>query len=178
MNIFVLSHDPRKAARYHNDRHVVKMILETAQILATAHYLVDGHKMMHRNIGPVPLRPTHIHHPCVRWACENQKNYFWLWELGEALLDEYTLRYGKTHKFDDMLRNKLFAFPINLPPADAMTKRPLCMPDQFKSADPVASYRAYYFREKRHIASWKSPASTPTWWTRLERLDAVTSTGE
>lgn len=85
MQVFVLDKDPVLAARYHCDKHVVKMIVETCQLLCTAHHL-------HGSEQP-PYRKTHVNHPCAIWARESRANYDWLIQLGFALSDEYTLRY-------------------------------------------------------------------------------------
>jgi phage-related protein len=80
MNIFILDKDPKKIAMYHNDKHVVKMIVETAQLLCTAHH-VSGTN------GDIPYRKTHQNHPCSIWARESIENYNWLLTLLKELLD-------------------------------------------------------------------------------------------
>ena len=89
MNIFYLDKNPKLCAQYHVDRHVVKMILETAQLLSTAHWLTGGEG---------PYRATHKNHPSAIWARSNKSNYNWLCKLGLELCEEYTYRYGKIHK--------------------------------------------------------------------------------
>lgn len=176
MNIFVLDTDPKLAALYHNDRHVVKMILETTQLLSTAHHMLDGAELAVKNIGMAPLWPTHVNHPCAKWARENSANYLWLYSLGVALLDEYTLRYGKMHSYELLLRLKLKTLPRNIERVDAkMTPWPQCMPDRFRHRDTVTAYRQYYFGAKKHIASWRAPAAKPSWWKRFEK-QTTTST--
>lgn len=98
MNIFVLDKDPVKAARFHNDRHVIKMILESAQLLSTAHVVLDGEKVAAYDV-PFLLRPTHVNHPCAIWARATGANYDWLYRLLVGLLAEYTRRYGKVHRY-------------------------------------------------------------------------------
>lgn len=163
MNIFVLDNDPLRAAMYHNDRHVCKMILESAQILATVHSLCDS------VIDGVPLRPTHVHHPCVKWAAEGHDNYLWLKFLFVGLLGEYTTRYCKTHSYA-AFASKFIRVPDKL--VGLSTPHVQCIPDKYKvEADPVLAYRRYYFYEKRHLAHWRYPRSMPDWY----RLDVLSS---
>jgi hypothetical protein len=110
MNIFVLDSSPEKAAEYHCDKHVVKMILETCQLLSTAHRVLDGEVGVSNNGGSLKLadadmdttllRSTHTNHPCAVWVRESEANYRWTWRLLCALCDEYTARYGKRHTYD------------------------------------------------------------------------------
>lgn len=154
MNIFVLHAQPRTAARMHCDKHVVKMVMETAQLLSTAHYLAGSHAK------PM-LEPTHINHPCSVWARDCAGNYGWLWMLGVALCDEYTHRYQRTHSYDALLRITLQWMPRNI---SRQRRKPFvyCGPAQYYSRDPIASYRAYYIGEKARFARWKS-REVPSW---------------
>lgn len=92
MNIFVLDRDVKKCAIYHNDKHVVKMILESAQLLCGVHHMTES------NINDIPYKLSHKNHPCSIWAREDISNYLWLCELGLELCKEYTYRYGRRHK--------------------------------------------------------------------------------
>ena len=96
MNIFILDENPKKCAEYHNDKHVVKMILETAQLLCGVHHMVES-KL------DVPYKLSHKNHPCSIWARECIENYVWLCDLGMELCLEYTYRYGKRHKSQDII---------------------------------------------------------------------------
>jgi hypothetical protein len=157
VNIFVLSWHPDKAAEYHADKHVVKMIVETAQLLSTAHHVIDGDLAL-----PGLYKPTHANHPCAVWARENISNYQWLHNLGVALLAEYTKRYGKRHKTSDVME------ALKIPPQGiahgVQTPFALAMPDAYKHHDPVVAYRRYYQGEKASIATWKH--SKRPWWTK------------
>jgi len=134
MNIFVLDLDPFLAAHYANDRHCVKMILESCQLLSTAHHLVR----------------------------QSSANYEWLVKHTMGLLDEYTLRYGKIHKCDSILTPQLLDAPNRIPHGD-LTPFALAMPDQYKVYDdPVTSYRNYYIGEKLSFSTWKH-GITPSW---------------
>lgn len=145
MNIFILDLDTRVAASYHNDKHVVKMILETAQLLCNVHYSVDK---------DAPYKKTHYNHPCSIWARNSLSNYIWLCNLGKDLCKEYTERYGKIHKTEEvidwLIKNKPDIPDIGLTPfAQAM-------PDKYKDPDPVIAYRKYYVNEKLRISNWKN----------------------
>ena len=152
MNIFVLDKDPKTCAVYHNDKHVVKMILETAQLLCGVHW-VEG--------GEAPYKLSHKNHPSAIWTRECVENYIWLCDLGLELCNEYTYRYGKRHKSQDIIEWCLLNVP-NIPEKGDITPFALAMPDECKVGDAVASYRVYYMVEKRSLASWKM-RSIPTW---------------
>lgn len=156
MNLFILDSNPMKAARDHCDRHVVKMILETAQLLSTAHRVLD-------QCDDVELyKATHINHPCAKWVRECSDNYLWAYHLFIALCDEYKTRYGKIHVTDTKLRSRLARPPRNIK-YGIQTPFVLAMPEECKVSNPVASYRLYYLMHKAPIATWKT--QPPTWWT-------------
>ena len=106
MNIFVLDTDPRKCAIYHNNVHCIKMILETAQLLSGVHW-VQG--------GTAPYKLSHKNHPCAIWARECIENYVWLCDLGIELSKEYSYRYGKRHKSQDIIEWCLLNIPSPTP---------------------------------------------------------------
>lgn len=174
MNIFLLDERPWWAARYHNDRHVVKMILETAQLLCTAHVQLDGEATAKARIGDLILRPTHANHPCAKWVREAKLNYEWLHDLGTCLLLEYRFRYGKKHAYEG-LYVRLEKPPLNIEHLALRTPWPQCMPEQYKGPDAVQAYRRYYFYEKQHLAQWRDPATVPTWWVALSNQSAKTA---
>jgi hypothetical protein len=153
MNIFVLDKDPVQAAKWHCDAHVIKMILETAQMLSTVHQRYVRNENFYR--------PTHRSHPCTLWAGKTAENYHWLWTLGIALTQEYQIRYGKTHKTKEMLL-RLKAPPGFLQSGE-LTDFALCMPDKYKTNDPVESYRLFYKAEKNRgrLGTWKQ--NKPEW---------------
>jgi hypothetical protein len=152
MNIFVLDLNPIKAAKFHNDRHCVKMILETTQLLSSAlPYLEKG------RIGP--YKSTHINHPCSVWTRTCKGNYQWLWKLGIALCKEYAHRYGKVHRCESYLEDLRLCKPV----PTKMTPFAQAMPEGYASPSAVTAYRAYYRGEKRHLAKWTKRAA-PYWW--------------
>ena len=158
MNIFVLDENPYLAAQYHNNKHVVKMILETAQLLSTAHHVLDGEGCQ---IKDLIYKKTHTNHPCAKWVRESDMNYWWTYNLLRCLLQEYTFRYGKVHATSRIL-DTLFKNPRNIH-YGPMTTHPQCMPDDCKSDDIVKSYRNYYIKYKNSTAQWKN-RNTPDWY--------------
>ena len=157
MNIFSLHDNPRISAQYHNDKHVVKMITETAQILSTVHHNHDEWKADY-------YRPAFYKHPSVLWAGETKANYQWLVRLGLSLYDEYKFRYGqdRTHKAGEKIANVLATPPTTIKDKPR-TKFSMAMPDEYKNDNPIKAYRDYYMGDKRHLASWKV-RGVPTWW--------------
>jgi hypothetical protein len=163
MNIFVLSKNVRKCARYHGNKHVIKMILESAQMLCSAHIILDNVKV----IEDVDLyKLTHKNHPCTIWTRTTSSNYKWLYDLFYELCEEYTYRYGKIHLCDTKLKNILVFVPKNIP-IGPMTDFALAMPDECKQEDAVESYRTYYRTDKRHLCEWKK-REVPEWFENCE----------
>ena len=179
MNIFYLDHDVTKCAEMHNDKHVVKMILEYAQLLSTAHRVIDGvelnglsasgRKRKFWTLGDsrdyTLYKATHINHPSAVWVRKTHQNYMWLADLLGQLCSEYTHRYEKTHKVErDGLLNIL---QTNLPKNISIgpfTQPTPAMPDEVKIAgDSIKSYRNYYINNKTHLANWKK-RTTPEWY--------------
>jgi hypothetical protein len=151
MNIFYLDKSPIKCAQYHNDKHVVKMILETAQLLCGAHWATGGQ---------APYKLSHVNHPSAKWTRQDLHNYIWLCELGVYLCYEYKHRYGKTHKSFDTILWCCDNHP-NIPDVK-FTPPALAMPDEYKSINHVQSYRDYYMGEKRTFSTWKH-RDIPSW---------------
>ncbi len=175
MNIFYLHEDPRQCAVWMVDKHVVKMILETAQLLSTAHRLLDGTESIDTSSGrkkrvyalsderdAVLYSATHANHPSAVWARQSVENYNWLVDHLFALSDEYTYRYGKTHLTITKLGVPIASPPLNLKEWD-MTPMPSCMDEQYKiGEDPIANYRNYYKYGKASMHSWKK-REAPDW---------------
>jgi hypothetical protein len=158
MNIFVLDTDVIKCAQYHLDKHCTKMILETTQLLNNA-------LIVHNESYEPIYRQTHKNHPASLWASVSLENFEWLTKLGLALCDEYTYRYGKIHKCQSLLQG-FRASPSKLKmPNVGLTPFAKCMPDQYKVADTVESYRNYYRGDKAYIAKW-TKRSVPEWWMK------------
>jgi hypothetical protein len=151
MNIFVLDSDPVKAARYHCNKHVVKMILESASMLAIPH-----------DNPPCNKSKAWKNHPCTRWTVENTANYEWHCELAYNLCMEYTTRYHKRHKMQDVIEWYSNNLPL-LPKVDCVNSYCLAMPDDCKSGDAIVSYRKYYMNYKAGFAKWPE-GLIPYWW--------------
>ena len=163
MNIFVLSQCPEEAARFHCDKHVPKMCVEAAQMLASAvrrHGATDDDMPLTK--AGTPYKGGHPHHPCTVWAGETRRNFSWLAYHAKALCAEYTLRFGRTHAcFDPIheLHGMCYLIPDDEP---VMTPFAQAMPDEYRDDDVVTAYRAYY--HSKDFAVWAKGRSTPDWW--------------
>jgi hypothetical protein len=157
MNIFVLDRDPTLAAQFHCDKHVVKMVLESAQMLSATHTLLDGPQE-----GLYKL--THANHPCTKWVRESNNNYNWMYCLFDALCKEYTFRYNKIHLCQTKFLNRFMELPRNIP-VGYKTLQPMAMPVEFQTQDIVQSYRNYYKGAKADIAKWNKNREAPEWWS-------------
>ena len=160
MNIFYLDRDIDQCAKYHCNKHVVKMIVEYAQLLSTAHHMLDG------DSAPEGIyKQTHVNHPSAKWVRQSSANYYWLRDLAIELCAEYTRRYGKVHKSTGVH----LWLSQNIPslPSSAKTDHPQCVPDDCKTLphDPVTAYRQYYNRYKNKFAVWEPRSRTPNWYT-------------
>ena len=159
MNIFVLSDNVKEVAEWHLDKHCVKMPLESAQMLCTALHIHGGQN--------IPYKPAHVKHPCTLWTAQSRANFQWLCDLGYALCDEYTYRYGKVHATDTLLREKLKQLPRNIE-VGPLTQQPLAMkanPECMHPNDPVRSYREFYqTKQGRFKMAW-TKREVPEWFT-------------
>lgn len=178
MNVFYLHNKPEICAKQHNDKHVVKMIVEYAQILSTAHRMLDGevYYEMSKNNRKIQrfflnderekhlYKACHYNHPSTKWARQSNNNYTWLYTLWYHLCKEYTHRYGKIHKTDADLRDWLHLVPNRIPvgyltqPPPAMKKFPQCIVE----GDSIQSYRNYYKVAKASFNIW-TKRDAPEW---------------
>ena len=147
MNIFYLDKCPNKAAKVQYNKHVVKMILESAQMLCAAHHVLG-------DPADVPYKLAHKNHPSTIWVRENSLHYDWLYEHMMALGDEYTARYNKTHMSIDKCKH-LNIHPRNIP-HEIFEQPPQCMPDEYKDECSVQAYWNYYIGEKHVVANLKT----------------------
>ncbi len=151
----------------HCDKHVVKMVIEYAQLLSTAHRMLDGTqwtdassgrrikrwRLDNSNMDGVLYKASHINHPSAIWVRENQKQYQYMYNMFVNLCDEYTYRYGKIHMTDSKLRDLLSESPSNM--AQGLFREPpQCMPDYCKQSNALDGYRTYYREEKKGFAKW------------------------
>ena len=172
MNIFVLDESPIISAQMQCDKHIVKMPLETAQMLCSVwHRYGEGDK--------VPYKEAHKNHPCTLWAGDSAENYEWLWQHGMELCFEYTRRYNKIHKCQQVIMDlgKLHATMFYYCDTNG-TPHPQCMPDEYKEQDGffppevaiVRAYRQYYVNEKKDIAKWEKSRPMPDWYAQWMTL--------
>ena len=161
MNIFYFDECPTESAQAQPDKMLVKMPLETAQMLCTAHRELDGNEYADEQ---GLYKRAYWNHPCTIWARESSANYFWLYKHFLALGREYTFRYGKIHKSVDKLSRALFKQPDNISRI-GMTTLAQAMPDEYKHDDPTVAYRDYVIHEK-HYAKWEKNRAKPEWWVQ------------
>ena len=144
MNIFILSWDHQTNARWHCDKHVVKMPLETTQMLSTVY---------HRYTNDGPYKPVHQKHPCTLWAGTTIDNYKWLHQLGVCLCKEYTYRYDRVHACEKVLA--MIAEPPVKLKEEGFTTPYQAMPDVYKDRNTLVAYHNYYINEKARFCKWK-----------------------
>ena len=181
MNIFYVHKDPIVSAKMLIDKHVCKMIIESAQMLSTAHRMLDGVKYTDRtkkghriqrwrmssNLEDTLYKACHTGHPSTVWVMANIVHYVWLYKHMIALNDEFKLRYNHTkdHMTIQKLKDVLSHTPKNIPINKIATDPTPAMPDECKiPGDVIGSYRKYYIEKKQSFASWKSPSTPPQWW--------------
>ena len=175
MNIFYLHEDPIQNAKWHIDKHIVKMPIEYAQLMSTAHRLLDGEMYigktaigrnikrwrLHDEREDILYKASHINHPSAIWVRESIENYFEMYKLYMAVLSEFTNRYGKIHG-SSKPSIALIRPPSNIPMVKG-TQLPQCMPEMCKvKNNPILAYRNYYIVEKNSFASWKN-REIPEW---------------
>jgi hypothetical protein len=147
MNIFYLDKDPKLAAIYQYNKHVVKMILESAQMLCTAHHCYGSAEQK----ANVPYKQAHLNHPSTIWARQSKSTYMWLYDHMMALGTEYYVRYGKTHLTITKCKEFLATPPKHIQ-GDEWSQPPQAMPDEYKHKDSIIAYWQYYINGKSHIA--------------------------
>ena len=190
MNIFYLDKNPQKCAEMHVDKHCVKMILEYAQLLSTAHRVLDGvltdgvsqsgrkRKLyvLKDSRDSVLYSATHINHPSAVWCRQSDSNYMWLAELLEECCKEYSYRYGKIHKVESsgLMQSLKNVFPKNIPNKPFTEPTP-AMPDECKvPGNSLMSYHNYYNMNKSHLWSWKGKINSrpvPKWLINMRMKD-------
>lgn len=179
MNIFYLSKDTRQCASEHCDKHIVKMVIEYAQLLSTAHRVIDGTEyygttsngrkikrwMLPDEREKVLYKASHVNHPSAVWCRDSLSNYYWLSRLLTDCLDEYTYRYHKIHIIrSSKLEWRLKFSPQKIDKLKPFYEPPPAMPNEYKVVNnSIQSYRNYYIGSKVRFARWKSPRLTPEW---------------
>ena len=148
MNIFFTRSDPELAAEDHCKVHTRKMIIEYAQMLSTAHRILDGDEWPDET---GMYKVTHPNHPCTKWVRENQRHYSWLSRCLYRLCEIYKEATGKDHATSRLLGVLLYP-PLNLSTGEFIDP-PQAMPDEYKSPSTEEAYRAYI---KSKFKEWQS----------------------
>ncbi len=155
MNIFILDTDVRVCARFHADQHVVKMILESAQMLCT---------VLHEHGVQAPYRPTHRSHPCTLWAGRSLANWLWLRRLALALNREFRYRFRKDR--DHASARVVAGLPRPPLRDEGLTPFAQALPDVYRvPGDAVKAYRAFYIGEKARFVRW-TRRRPPAWYVQ------------
>ena len=164
MNIFFLDKTPELSAKYLCDKHVPKMVLETAQMLSTAYRSLYGEDRYTKDLYKI----AYPNHPMTKWVSEHSKNFDWTLLLGCKISNEYKFRFGKYHKSEEIIETLCFAVEDNsftgYGMEGDMTTPPQCMPDKYKNKNYVIAYRNYYMGDKKYIAKWNKGRKQPKWW--------------
>lgn len=198
MNIFCLDTKIPRNAQYHCDRHVVKMVVEYAQLLSTAHRVIDGKETIELDPAgrahikylldgesiefainssgrwkatirdPVCYDLTHKNHPCAIWVRQSNNNYNWLYCLFQTLSEEYTHRYGRVHKTWKDHSEAISRPPVGIP-VGPLTTMPQCMPEEYRGSNVVLAYRLYYLNEKADLLRYTN-REVPPWITANDHL--------
>ena len=157
MNIFFLHRDPQWAANSLCDKHVPKMLLESAQMLSTA---------IQTHTGKVDYlyKSAYPNHPMTKWVGLNKNNFDWAFKNANCIGQEYFKRFDKIHKSSKILLNILSNNHREYIPTGEFTEPPQCMPDEYKDKDYVIAYRKYYMGAKAYFAKWERGVDAPEWW--------------
>ena len=158
MNIFFLDKTPDGSAEMLCDKHVPKMLLESAQMLSTA---LHSHTM---GISTGIYKEAYPNHPMTKWVGDNRSNFKWALDNALWINNEYQYRFKKEHKSFRIIQNISFNNYIDDIPDGDMTTPPQCMPDEYKNKNYVTAYRDYYKGEKEYFAKWEKGRSQPEWW--------------
>lgn len=167
MNIFFLDSNPKIAATYHNDKHVVKMIVESFQMLST-------NCRLHGCENEFLYKKCFENHPCTIWGRQSIQNFEWLLKLNFALCEEYTNRYNKLHstffrlfKLKKEIEYVNFKFPQTkfTTPALAMPKDCILKVEKFNSEFEyvIQNYRNYYLTHKSYLKKYTN-RQIPDWY--------------
>ena len=193
MNLFYLHRDPVIAAQMHCDQHVVKMLVETAQMLSTAHRVLDGEKtkrpsksgkrMVDYWVHPdafkedVLYKACHVNHPSSVWIRESVEHYGWAKDLMNALADEFEYRYDKQHGTAKSVLPYLQLPPKSMKMTGGWAPPPQCMPDEIKrpTSQTVLAYRDFYITEKSKFAKWNKTRKSPDWYLTKPSEDTILS---
>lgn len=173
MNIFYLDKDPNISAQMQCDKHVVKMVVESAQMLSTAHRMIDGaligKKWIHPNRDDTLYKASHINHPCNVWIREGSDNYIWLYNHFKELCNEYTFRYGRIHLSWEKLGTILQTVPQKIPPGSTPFKP--AVGDHSWQGDIISTYRSFYCTKRHRMDMIWTKRNIPDWYNGLVRTN-------
>tara|TARA_R110002126_G_scaffold113745_1_gene252304 strand:+ start:26 stop:508 length:483 start_codon:yes stop_codon:yes gene_type:complete len=158
MNIFFLHKDPQWAANALCDKHVPKMLLESAQMLSTAVQENAGERLEDL------YKPAYPKHPMTKWVGSTFSNFQWTLENAVFISQEYCKRFNKLHKSSRILNVIYDNQYYKEIPDERFTTPPQCMPDEYKDNDYVTAYRKYYQGAKAYFAKWQRGVPAPDWW--------------
>ena len=180
MNIFYLNPNPEICAQWHNNSHCSKMIIEYAQLMSTAHRVLDGKEYygltknsrkikrwkLNSKLEHILYKASHVNHPSGIWVRQSKGNYFWLYELWKELNKEFMYRYDhdKSHESFRKLEDALYMPPMNIPDGTWTEPTP-AMPDDVKDNCSLTAYRNYYIEYKQHLAKW-GKREEPYWYVK------------
>lgn len=164
MNIFVTDENPLISAANLDDKRVVKMVLESAQLLSYCVWYYDTPWWETTQM----YKPSHQNHPCAKWVLESSGNFKWLLRHFDALLTEYRARYGKTHASERLLI-PFHSFLDNLDRTEPMTPFVNAASNMeqgvtFKHIQDVPLAYKLYLTER-----WKRDKRNPTWYKDPKR---------
>ena len=180
MNRFIIENTPQACAQAHCDKHVPKMYVEEAQMLSTAHRMLDGELEMRPSKSgkrmvkywklpdqreDILYKAVHMGHPCTKWCMETAGNYKWAYQMYLYLGIEFGYRYGKAHKTDE-LDGWLRFPPNNINPSEEITPMPLAMgsnPECIDHSDVIGSYRKFYQTKQERFKMVWTKRPTPEW---------------
>ena len=183
MNIFKVDSDPQIAAQSLCDKHVPKMIVESGQMLSTAHRMLDGiekkipsksgKRMVkgyyHPKLDDVLYKAVHHNHPSTVWTREAADNYSWHYEHFIALCKEFEFRFGKVHETYRKLSQALSKLPENIPSGSTPIRKAMGAYPELLHLDGVTAYRKFYWLDKRDFAQWNKGRPAPQWWIENEK---------
>ena len=160
MNIYFLDETPEKSAKFLCDKHVPKMLLESAQMLSTAvQKYTDRIEELYK--------PAYPNHPMTKWVGFNRDCFRWALENAMSISQEYCKRFKKLHKSSKIINNIYDNNYINDIPDGFFKEPPQCMPDEYKDKDYVVAYRKYYMGAKAYFAKWERGVPAPDWWVHV-----------
>ena len=173
MNIFALDKSPSISAQWLCDKHIPKMAVESAQMMACALVRHECPEIyMPKTKAGSHYKGGYKGHPCSVWAGDSRENFLWLGNHALELVREFMKRYEKMHACTEPI-----VVMCNLAeyiPKGKLTPFAQAMPDKYKDKCPHKAYKAYYNNEKNSFADgskavWNRGTAQPTWYNGNNR---------